>query len=108
MRPLGLSDADQTALLVAVGEACTNAVEHAGTSARAFFRVEAVVDDRDVLVSITDNGAWKDNPDRTARGNGLAIMRELMDDVRVEPRSSGTAVTLRLRSRSLDERVVLA
>jgi anti-sigma regulatory factor (Ser/Thr protein kinase) len=94
----GLSPEDQLAVLVAVGEACTNAVEHAYNElGRNLFRVEACVRDGSVVACVTDSGAWKDNATRTARGNGLAIMHELMDDVEVDRRNVGTAVTLRYR-----------
>ncbi|HTL85384.1 MAG TPA: SpoIIE family protein phosphatase [Acidimicrobiia bacterium] len=89
---------DQLAILVAVGEACTNAIEHAYGSGRPnLFRVEAQREGDAITCCVTDTGAWKDNATRTARGNGLAIMRELMDDVVVVRRNSGTSVTLTYR-----------
>jgi serine phosphatase RsbU (regulator of sigma subunit)/anti-sigma regulatory factor (Ser/Thr protein kinase) len=89
---------DQLAILVAVGEACTNAIEHAYGSGRPnLFRVEARREGTAVVCCVTDTGAWKDNAARTARGNGLAIMRELMDDVVVVRRANGTSVTLTYR-----------
>lgn len=93
-----LSPDDQLAMLVAVGEACTNAVEHAYTSRGTnLVRVEACRRDGEVTCCVTDSGAWKDNAVRTARGNGLAIMQELMDHVEIERRPGGTAVTLTYR-----------
>jgi anti-sigma regulatory factor (Ser/Thr protein kinase) len=83
-------------------------VEHAyGTEGRNLFRVEACAIGDTVQCCITDNGAWKDNATRLARGNGLAIMRELMDEVVVDRRSSGTAVTLSYHVGVRDESVVL-
>jgi anti-sigma regulatory factor (Ser/Thr protein kinase) len=61
------------------------------------FRVEACCRDGEVTCCVTDSGAWKDNAIRTARGNGLAIMQELMDHVDIERRPGGTAVTLKYR-----------
>jgi serine phosphatase RsbU (regulator of sigma subunit)/CHASE3 domain sensor protein/anti-sigma regulatory factor (Ser/Thr protein kinase) len=95
-----LSPDDQLAVLIAVGEACANTIQHAyGAAANAtnLFRVEACREGDEILCCVTDNGAWKDSPTGTARGNGLAIMRELMDQVVVDRRPSGTAVTLRFR-----------
>ncbi len=89
---------DQLAVLVAVGEACTNAVEHAyGQTERNVFRVEACREGTSIVCCVTDAGAWKDNAARAARGNGLAIMRELMDEVVITRRPTGTAITLRYR-----------
>jgi len=95
---LGLDPDDQLTVLVAVGEACTNAVEHAyGQNDRSVFRVEACREGASIVCCITDAGAWKDNASRAARGNGLAIMRELMDEVVITRRPIGTAITLRYR-----------
>ncbi|HVJ98497.1 MAG TPA: SpoIIE family protein phosphatase [Acidimicrobiia bacterium] len=104
---LGLDPDDQLAILVAVGEASTNAVEHAYTSMGTnLFRVEACCRDGEVTCCVTDSGAWKDNAIRTARGNGLAIMQELMDRVDIERRPGGTAVTLtyRIEAHTVGER----
>ncbi len=109
LNQLGLDPQEVTGILIAVGEACTNAVEHAyGLGGRALFRVEASRTGDDVICSVTDAGAWKDNPDRFARGNGIAIMRELMDEVAIEFGPGGTTVTLRYQPRSQHEPVVLA
>jgi anti-sigma regulatory factor (Ser/Thr protein kinase) len=98
---------DQLAILVAVGEACTNSVEHAYTSMGAnLFRVEACCRAGIVTCCVTDSGAWKDNAIRTARGNGLAIMQELMDHVEIERRPGGTAVTLTYRIEARDATAV--
>ncbi len=95
---LNLDPDDQLAVLVAVGEACTNAVEHAyGRSEHNVFRVEACREGASIVCCVTDAGAWKDNAARAARGNGLAIMRELMDEVVITRRPTGTAITLRYR-----------
>ena len=89
---------DELAVLVAVGEACTNAIEHAYShEGPKVFRVEACPSGDQIMCCVTDSGAWKDNAVRTARGNGLAIMQELMDDVLVDRRTTGTAVTLTYR-----------
>jgi anti-sigma regulatory factor (Ser/Thr protein kinase) len=104
---LGLDPDDQLAILVSVGEASTNAVEHAYTSMGTnLFRVEACCRDGEVTCCVTDSGAWKDNAIRTARGNGLAIMQELMDRVDIERRPGGTAVTLtyRIEAHTVGER----
>ncbi|MCU1426127.1 MAG: tmoS [Actinomycetia bacterium] len=109
LAPLELSTTEEAAILIAVGEACTNAVEHAyAAGTRALFRVEASLTDDGVICCVSDAGAWKDNPDRFARGNGIAIMRELMDDVAIELGPGGTTVTLRYNLRMSDEPVVLA
>jgi anti-sigma regulatory factor (Ser/Thr protein kinase) len=100
---LALAPDDQLAILVAVGEACTNTVDHAYSDRNGhLFRVEACVKDGAIVCCVTDTGAWKDNAARTARGNGLNIMRELMDEVEVDRRTIGTSVTLKFRPRVRD------
>jgi serine phosphatase RsbU (regulator of sigma subunit)/anti-sigma regulatory factor (Ser/Thr protein kinase) len=91
----GLSPNDLTAILVAVGEACTNAIEHAySDDGKHLFRVEACQRDGEITCCITDSGGWKDNELRSARGNGLAIMQELVHGVEIDRRATGTSVTL--------------
>jgi anti-sigma regulatory factor (Ser/Thr protein kinase) len=105
---LGLCPDDQLAILVSVGEACTNSVEHAyGDVGSNLFRVEGSVQDGNITCCVTDTGAWKDNATRTARGNGLAIMRELMDEMSVSRRPNGTSVTLKYRAGVRNESAVL-
>jgi anti-sigma regulatory factor (Ser/Thr protein kinase) len=94
-------------VLVAVGEATTNAIEHAYPEGGGLLRVEASVDDGDLVCCVTDTGRWHDNSFRTARGNGLPIMQELVDNVRIDRRRTGTTVTLRT-SLPARERTALA
>jgi GAF domain-containing protein/anti-sigma regulatory factor (Ser/Thr protein kinase) len=91
------ADEDETYdVLVAVGEAAANAVEHAYGPVDREFAVAAERDGGDAVFTVSDRGRW-----RGARGNnrgrGLALMRELMDDVRVDSGDEGTVVTLRRR-----------
>ena len=48
----------------------------------------------DVLVAVRDNGRWRE-PRGENRGRGIVLMRELMDDVRIERGEQGTAVEMR-------------
>ena len=88
-------------VLLAVGEACTNAVEHAYPAERpdtADFTVEGKIAGRDLSVSVTDHGAWR-IPNPTAdpfRGRGLVLMRAVMDEVRLEQTAEGTTVSMRV------------
>jgi serine phosphatase RsbU (regulator of sigma subunit)/anti-sigma regulatory factor (Ser/Thr protein kinase) len=83
-------------VLVAVGEAAANAVEHAYGPLDNDFTVAARRDGPDAVVTVVDRGSWR--PSRGSnRGRGLTLMRELMDDVRVDSGDEGTVVTLRRR-----------
>jgi serine phosphatase RsbU (regulator of sigma subunit)/anti-sigma regulatory factor (Ser/Thr protein kinase)/anti-anti-sigma regulatory factor len=99
---LGMGEQDQVGVMVAAGEACANAAEHAyrGTEPGAM-SVSAVVDVDGVLtVTVRDQGTWRP-PDRDPgdRGRGLLIMRQLVDRVVLEETERGTTVTLSLRLR---------
>ena len=89
-------DADTTDdLLLAVGEAAANAVEHAygGTPGRLTVHA-SVVGGEQVAVTVADEGRWRAAPtDPGFRGRGLQLVRELSaGSVEVERGTSGTVV----------------
>jgi anti-anti-sigma factor len=98
---LGMGEQDRVGVMVAVGEACANAAEHAYRGGEPGpLIVEAAVDVDGVLtVTVRDQGTWRP-PDRDPgdRGRGLLIMRQLVDSVALEE-DEGTTITLRLRLR---------
>ncbi|TYP90401.1 SpoIIE family protein phosphatase [Blastococcus xanthinilyticus] len=98
---LGMGEQDRVGVMVAVGEACANAAEHAYRGAEPGpMSVSAQVDVDGVLtVTVRDEGTWRP-PDRDPgdRGRGLLIMRQLVDGVTLEE-DSGTTVTLSFRLR---------
>jgi anti-anti-sigma factor len=83
-------------LLLALGEATGNAVEHAYRDADAPGRVivELRLDGADdVVVSVTDAGTWRPPPsDPGFRGRGLRIISALVRDVDLSPGPAGTAL----------------
>jgi serine phosphatase RsbU (regulator of sigma subunit)/anti-sigma regulatory factor (Ser/Thr protein kinase)/anti-anti-sigma regulatory factor len=99
---LGMGEQDRVGVMVAVGEACANAAEHAYRGSEPGpIAVSAQVDVDGVLtVTVRDEGTWRP-PDRDPgdRGRGLLIMRQLVDTVTLDERAEGTTVTLRLRLR---------
>jgi signal transduction histidine kinase/serine phosphatase RsbU (regulator of sigma subunit)/DNA-binding response OmpR family regulator len=82
-------------LLLAVGEAAANAVEHPLEPAPAAIVVTAERDGRDVVVVVRDHGRWQAAPSDQHRGRGLGIMRALASDVDVRRTDAGTFVTIR-------------
>ena len=96
---LGISENDADAIVVAVGEATTNVVEHAYQDDPGLVRVEGAYVDREIIVTVNDNGRWHDNSECVTRGNGLPIMQALMHDVTVDRRAAGTTLTMRFRPR---------
>ncbi|KUI17627.1 histidine kinase [Mycobacterium sp. GA-1285] len=94
-------DSSQTLdVLIATGEALANAIEHGhrdrpGGSVRLR---AAVLADR-LHLTIADTGVWKvPHVDPAAhRGRGIALMRALMHDVRIETGDSGTTIDMHAR-----------
>lgn len=85
-------------IVLAACEAAANAVEHAYGPGEAKFHVTARAEQGQVMVEVRDRGAWRAQRD-PRRGRGLAVMRELMDDVNVTSNDEGTNVLLRRRLR---------
>jgi anti-anti-sigma factor len=99
---LGMGEQDRVGVMVAVGEACANAAEHAYRGAEPGpMSVTARVDVDGVLtVTVRDHGSWRPpNRDPGDRGRGLLIMRQLVDGVVLEEEARGTTVTLSMRLR---------
>ncbi|MBL7497390.1 SpoIIE family protein phosphatase [Frankia sp. CNm7] len=89
-------------VLIAVGEACNNAVEHGHREHPAgMVRLRAAALADQLWVSVIDSGRWKPlDPEATARGNrgrGIALMRGLMHHVTIDATESGTIVEMSTR-----------
>jgi anti-sigma regulatory factor (Ser/Thr protein kinase) len=84
-------------VLLAVGEAASNAVEHAvrGTAGDVELEVTARATSTGLALTVKDNGRWH-APRRSAqRGHGSRLMRALVDTVKITPTSQGTTVEMR-------------
>ena len=84
-------------IVLAVHEACTNAIEHAhrfDPNLNATITATATLDAVEVIVS--DHGHWKPpSIGPSNRGRGLPLMDLLMDDVSVTAGEAGTIIRLR-------------
>jgi anti-sigma regulatory factor (Ser/Thr protein kinase) len=83
-------------LLVAVGEACTNAVEHAYGPGGGTVTVHIELQLPDVLATVWDTGRWRP-PRGENRGRGVLFMRNCSDDLRIDQDATGTTVVIRRR-----------
>jgi anti-sigma regulatory factor (Ser/Thr protein kinase) len=107
----GVSDLDATSVQIAVGEATSNAVEHAYIGAEiGLVRLTVRLGEDGVLsVQVIDDGAWRHSPharldevyavsapNAGRRGRGFALMRATMDEVEVQPGHTGTTIRMRL------------
>ena len=84
-------------VLIAVGEAVANAIEHGHRNmpGGVISMDAAAMGDR-LHVTITDTGEWKtpESDAKSLRGRGVTLMRGLMEDVTIEPGAAGTTVQL--------------
>ncbi len=88
----GASEQETFEILVAAGEACANAIQHAGTGSTTF-EVDGHLDG-EVRIAVRDHGVWRDARP-TLGGRGLPIMAQFMDDVDFRKTDTGTEVILR-------------
>lgn len=88
-------------VLVAAGEAVTNAIEHGYRHIDGGTITLHACSEVDLLhLTITDTGSWKPKESGyTHRGRGIQIMQALMEDVSIVPDSTGTIVRLSTRIR---------
>ena len=90
----GLGRDEAHDLLLAVGEAVTNAIEHAQRPGRPHVDVIVEVADGRVTVVVRDHGQWRDGPAGPHRGRGMAMMSALAETT-VRTAAHGTTVTIR-------------
>ena len=98
----GLDAWETSDVVLAAGEACNNAAEHAH-SAGGLFTVRGVDDGRALALEIVDyglgfdiagKGLAMDPEERGVRGLGIFLMRCLMDEVSYSTDRNGTTVRL--------------
>jgi len=93
MKAAGAGETEVYEILVAVGEACANAIAHAYPAGDASFEVIAIRTEGAVEVVVRDFGQWRP-PRGEERRRGLTLMEELMDRVEIERGDGGTTVVL--------------
>jgi anti-sigma regulatory factor (Ser/Thr protein kinase) len=99
LRAAGARREEAYEILVACGEACANAVAHAYPAmGEGEFEVSATRHERQVKIVVRDRGSWRE-PRNATLGRGLALMRELTDELELDPSPEGTTVTMRRQLR---------
>jgi anti-sigma regulatory factor (Ser/Thr protein kinase) len=81
-------------ILLAVSEACNNAIEHAYRDELGSVRLRLDDDGETLRAVVRDTGRWRDGDSGADRGRGLVIMRTVMDRIDVETGDHGTQVVL--------------
>ncbi|MFF0487828.1 ATP-binding protein [Nocardia sp. NPDC004068] len=85
-------------LVLAVSEACSNAVEHGYRGEGGMVRLHVSAEETELRITISDAGRWKSRaeaPDPT-RGRGLDLIRALVPAARITGGADGTVVDLRV------------
>jgi anti-anti-sigma factor len=89
----GASDEEVHDLVLAVGEAATNVIQHAYTSTGGQVEVEASIRQGVAQIEVRDHGHWRPSrPDEG--GRGLLLMQKLVEKVDVVSSPEGTEIRL--------------
>jgi anti-anti-sigma factor len=89
----GASDEEVHDLVLAVGEAVTNVIQHAYTSSGGEVEVDASIRQGLAQIVVRDRGQWR-LPRPDDGGRGLLLMRKLVDRVDVVTGPGGTDIRL--------------
>jgi anti-sigma regulatory factor (Ser/Thr protein kinase) len=81
-------------IVLAVSEACSNAIEHAYGDREGTIKLSIEEDGKMVRAVIEDQGNWRDGPADDERGHGITVMKHLMHSAEFETGTRGTRVTL--------------
>lgn len=82
-------------ILVAVGEAVSNVIQHAYGVEGGSMHVRAHKERGDFVVEVADNGSWR-AARQDGHGRGITLMRKLMDSVSIQTTGDGTHVVMRI------------
>lgn len=92
----GASPDDAADILVAVGEACSNVVEHAYGPAGGSLTVQMELTESTVVTVVRDHGRWRSARGQN-RGRGMSLIQRLSDHMDVVAGVGGTTVTFTRR-----------
>ncbi len=102
LEELGATPLERAEIQMASHEACCNSMEHGYGFGDATFELEAEPQNGGVTIIVSDRGGWREPREGGDRGRGLTMMRELMNDVELDPSAAGTRVEMRRRLERLD------
>ena len=83
--------------VLAVSEACNNAIEHAYATRAGTVRVVAEHLGATLRIVVEDAGGWRETEPDPERGRGIPIMHGIMERVEIERQPAATRVTLEQR-----------
>jgi anti-sigma regulatory factor (Ser/Thr protein kinase) len=100
LRQLGIGQPDADEILIVCNEICANAIEHGGADGGEGVHVTGTVRDGLLRVEVGDRGRWRYGRPSRERGQGLRIVRKLMDEVAIRRSAHGTDVVMYRRLRA--------
>jgi integral membrane sensor domain MASE1/anti-sigma regulatory factor (Ser/Thr protein kinase) len=80
-------------ILLACGEACSNAIQHAYGPGDGSVEIDAHIEGGTLELLVRDFGRWSART--SGRGRGLKMIEACVDTVTIEQKESGTQVTMR-------------
>jgi anti-sigma regulatory factor (Ser/Thr protein kinase) len=90
----GFDPDQQQAAILAISEACNNAIEHGYRDSEGVVRLELDHVGDSLSIVVEDDGLWREPRLDPTRGRGLVIMKELMTATEVTQKPRGTRVAL--------------
>jgi anti-sigma regulatory factor (Ser/Thr protein kinase) len=100
-RQVEVGDVDD--IVLAVSEACNNAIEHAYQDRPGTLTLKLRADDTTIEAVVEDLGQWRETEPREERGRGIGLMHQLMDTAEFERNGTGTRVILRRCRQPIDQ-----
>jgi serine phosphatase RsbU (regulator of sigma subunit)/anti-sigma regulatory factor (Ser/Thr protein kinase) len=96
MEPLGIQPEQRFGILVAVGEAIANAIEHAyRDGSPGLIRLELSTEGRQIAFCVEDFGHWRPFVRNQERGRGFELMHAFMDGVQIRSTRDSTRIVLK-------------
>ncbi len=95
-----LDDEESSEIVLAVSEACNNAIEHAYRDHQDGRVKLMIAEEGETLrILVEDHGSWRAEEPGGERGRGIVLMQRLMGSATIETDADGTRVTLEPRLR---------
>ncbi|HEY6484998.1 MAG TPA: SpoIIE family protein phosphatase [Candidatus Cybelea sp.] len=96
IEPLGLGGERRFDLLIALGEAVANAIEHGYRDATpGLIRLRLEHNGRQLVMTVEDFGHWKPFTRSDVRGRGIELMHACMDSVQIQSTRDSTKIVLK-------------
>ncbi|HEY1884215.1 MAG TPA: SpoIIE family protein phosphatase [Candidatus Cybelea sp.] len=96
IEPLGVDGERRFDLLIALGEAVANAIEHGYRDAPpGLIRLRLEHNGRQLVMTIEDFGHWKPFARSDVRGRGIELMHACMDSVQIQSTRDSTKIVLK-------------